>query len=293
MRTFRDIAFARCVPVTVLLSAALLPGCVLAQDAQPVDPVALVRSASWNELHSSGNREHFRYRLEKVDAKGSSVKEIVETRDGDVARLLEKNGKPLTPEEQQAEVNRLNNLAAHPELQQHRQKKEQEDSGRADEMVRLLPDAFLYTYKGMVDGPSGPAYRLAFQPNPKFQPPDREAEVYAGMAGELWIDKAEKRMAKLDAHLINDVDFGWGIVGRLYKGGSILVEQKDVGEDHWEQTHMVLDLTGKILMMKGISFKTTETASGFAPVEKTMGYQDAIHLLLHQSGEGQASRAAQ
>ncbi len=160
-------------------------------------------------------------------------------------------------------------------------------------MVRLLPDAFLYTYQGIVEGPSGPAYRLTFQPNPRFQPPDREAEVYAGMAGELWIDQAEKRMAKLDAHLINDVDFGWGIVGRLYRGGSILVEQKDVGEHHWEQTHMVLDLTGKILMMKNISFKTTETASGFTPVESTIGYQDAIRLLLNQPAQGGVTQAAQ
>ena len=59
-----------------------------------------------------------------------------------------------------------------------------------------------------------------------FIPPDREAQVYHGMAGELWIDCAQKRMSRLDAHLISDVNFGWGVIGRLYKGGTILVSRR-------------------------------------------------------------------
>jgi hypothetical protein len=254
------------------------------------DTVALVRDATWNELHSSTTERHpFRFRLRKADEKGSTTKEIVQTRDGDVARLIAVNDKPLTPEEQQKETERLNNLLAHPELQAHRQKKEKEDSDRGDEMVRLLPDAFLYTYHGIVPGPNGPSYRLTFQPNPKFLPPDREAEVYHGMAGELWIDVAEKRLTKLDGHLISDVNFGWGVIGRLFKGGQILVEQKDVGMHHWEQIHLRLDLTGKILMVKPLNIQTTEDASDFHPVEKEMTYQDAIKLL--QRGETGSTQA--
>ena len=245
-----------------------------------VDTVALVRDATWNELHSSTTERHpFRFRLRKADEKGSTTKEIIQTRDGDVAHLIAVNDKPLTPETQQRETERLNNLLAHPELQANRQKKEKADSDRGDEMVRLLPDAFLYTNHGIVPGPNGPSYRLTFEPNPKFLPPDREAEVYHGMAGELWIDVAERRLTRLDGHLISDVNFGWGVIGRLYKGGTILVEQKDVGMHHWEQIHLRLDLNGKILMVKPLRIQTTEDAWDFHPVEKEMTYQDAIKLL--------------
>lgn len=257
------------------------------QESSPEDTVALVRDASWNEMHASNtSNQPFRYRLHKSDEKGSSTKEIVETRDGDVARLLELNDRPLTPDQQQREMARLANLLAHPELQAHRRRKEKEDSNRANEMVRLLPDAFLYTDLGIVPGPSGPAHRLSFKPNPAFIPPDRETEVYHGMAGELWIDVAEKRMAKLDGRLISDVNFGWGMIGRLNKGGTILVVQKDVGMHHWEQTQLQLNLTGRILLVKDLTIKTTEAASDFHPVEKQMTYQDAIHLLQQQSPGG-------
>ena len=266
---------------SLLLGAATgVSGQALSQNGPlAIDPARIVRDASYNELHSSKPGRSFSYRQHKVDPKGSMVKEIVETRDGDVARLIERDGKPLPPEEEKAEIDRLNNLLAHPEIQEHRHKKEQEDSARGDEMVRMLPDAFLFTFDGMVEGPSGLCYRLKFRPNPAFTPPDREGEVYHGMVGELWVDQSQLRLAKIDAHLISDVNFGWGVLGRLYKGGSILVQNADVGLHHWETIHMKLNLQGKLLMLKSVDYSTTEDFSDFKIQPQELGYQEAIRLL--------------
>ena len=255
------------------------------------DPTALVRRACKNEL-APGNGHPYKYKLHKIDDGKITTKEIVETKDGDVARLIAVDDKPLPPDAQQAEIDRLNNLLEHPEIQEHRHKKEQEDSNRENEMIRLLPDGFLFHYEGMAEGPNGPAFRLSFKPNPNFQPPDREAQVYHGMAGELWIDQREERMVTLKAHLISDVDFGWGILGKLYKGGSILVEQKDVGDGHWEGTHMKLDLHGKALMIKTLTFETTEDGSDFEPVPPEWSYKEAVHMLLNNDfGKGETQTA--
>jgi hypothetical protein len=286
LRPYRMLCF-----ISLVLPILIIPQATVAQAADTgIDPVAIVRRASQNELHSSNGNHPYRYKLHKIDDAKITTKEIIETKDGDVARLIAIDDKPLDTDARQAELDRLNNLAAHPELQEHRHKKEQEDSDRANKMIRLLPDAFVYKYEGMVDGPNGACYRLSFQPNPNFEPPDREAQVYHGMAGELWIDKAQERMVKLDAHLIADVDFGWGILGRLYKGGSILVEQADVGEHHWETTHMKLSLTGKALLIKSLSFQTTEDASDFQPVPPETGYQNAIKMLLSNNESAQVAQ---
>jgi hypothetical protein len=289
-------------PVSAPLGASVLAGALflgaatatsgqaLSQNGNPaVDPAKIVRDASYNELHSSKPGRSFSYRQHKVDSKGSVVKEIVETKDGDVARLIEKDGKPLPPEEEQAEIDRLNNLLAHPEVQEHRHKKEQEDSARGDEMVRMLPDAFLFTFDGMVEGPNGLCYRLKFRPNPAFTPPDREGEVYHGMVGELWVDQAQLRLVKIDAHLISDVNFGWGVLGRLYKGGSILVQNADVGLHHWETIHMNLNLRGKLFMLKSVDFSTTEDFSDFKIQPQELGYQEAIRLLQKIPGAAQVA----
>jgi len=284
-------------PAVVWLAVALLPCVVGVAPAQTSpgaagDPVALVRRASQNELRSTAPAYPVRYKLRKQEDKGITTKEIVETKDGDVARLIAKDDKPLTPVDDRIELDRLNSLLAHPEIQEHRRKREQEDSSRADEMTRLLPDGFLYTYVGMVPGPNGPAYRLSFKPNPNFNPPDREAQVYHGMVGELWIDQGQERIVKLDAHLIADVNFGWGILGKLYKGGSLTIEQRDVGHRHWETTLMKLNLTGMALMVKPLSYQTTETATDFQPVPLNMSYQDAVHLLVGDNSGPQLARSA-
>jgi len=268
-------------------------GCsAVAQEvANSPETLALVRRASQNELHSPAAPYPVRYKLRKQESKGITTKEIVETKDGDVARLIAINDKPLTPDQEKAELDRLNNLLAHPEIQEHRRKREQEDSGRADEMTQMLPDAFIFKDLGIVEGSSGPAHRLAFEPNPSFKPPDHEGEVYHGMEGELWIDVAQERIVKMDAHLIQDVEFGWGILGKLYKGGTLSIEQKDVGHHHWEATLLKLNLTGVALMIKPLSFETYETSTDFQSVPLNMSYQDAVHLLESDSNGAQVAAA--
>jgi hypothetical protein len=249
--------------------------------AMDVTPEEAVARASRNEL-ATHHAHPYRYQLHKIDNGKISTKEIIETQDGDVARLIAVNNHPLFPDAEAAEIQRLQNLLADPAIQAHRKKREQADTDRANEMLRLLPTAFVYRFEGMVEGPNGPCYRLSMRPNPNFNPPDRQAEVLHGMAGELWIDQKQERMVKLNVHLIVDVEFGWGIFGRLDKGGTILVEQRDVGNGHWEQTLLHLHLHGTILMFKSLTIDTNETESDFSPVPMDWTYQDAVRALLSE-----------
>ena len=79
-----------------------------------------------------------------------------------------------------------------------------------------------------------------------------EANIFRGLAGELWIDQAQERLTRLDAHVIANVDFGWGILGKLDKGGTIQLEQSDIGNHDWELTTLKLNLKGKALMLKSL-----------------------------------------
>jgi hypothetical protein len=270
-------------PLSILLAGSLLLTVSAAPAHPQEDPQSLVRRAAHNEL--DGNDQHltFRFILKKTDEKGTTTKEIVETKDGDVARLIERNGQPLTPDEENVERKRLDDLLADPDKQARRHKREQQDAKRGDELVQVLPNAFLYKFSAVEQGPNGPAYKLSFQPDPRFTPPDYEARVFHGMAGDLWVDQKQTRMVRFDAHLISDVDFGWGVLGKLYKGGTITVEQKDVGSSHWEQTHMKLNLTGREMMVKDLKEQTTEDESSFHLVPSSWTYQDAVHFLQSQS----------
>jgi hypothetical protein len=252
------------------------------------DPTALVRRAIQNREDAAKTHRPLRYLLRKTDDHRDTTKDIIETDQGDVARLIAINNQPLTAEANQAELDRLNTLANHPEIQEHRHQREQKDAARVNRLMRLLPDAFLYRDQGTTPCPAGAAparsgeatcHHLSFSPNPSFEPPDVEGNIFHGLAGELWIDQAQERLTRLDAHVIANVDFGWGILGKLDKGGTIQLEQSDIGGGDWELTTLKLNLKGQALMLKSLYIQLTEQATHFSQVPEGTDYHKAIKLL--------------
>jgi hypothetical protein len=249
------------------------------QPPASIDATALVRRAVQHRLDAERSHHPVRYLIHRTDERHDTTKAIIETVDGEVARLVELDGKPLSAEAERAEQERLDTLSNHPEMQQHRHKSEQKDAERVNRLLALLPDAFLYRLEGMAPCAADQCYRLSFTPNPHFTPPNMEADLLRGVAGEVWIDAAQERLTRLEGHFIADVDFGFGILGKLNKGGTVLLEQSDVGGHDWELTRLTLHVTGKALMVKSLSFQINEEASGFAPVAPGLRYRDAIQLL--------------
>jgi hypothetical protein len=98
------------------------------------------------------------------------------------------------------------------------------------------------------------------------------------MTGELWIDPRQERVTRLDGQLQQDVDIGWGILGRLYKGGTILIDQADVGEHQWRIVHFDMKMSARVVFKTRV-FDTTEDQSQFVPVPPGLRYQQAIALL--------------
>ncbi len=279
--------------------------------AAPNDPGAVVRRAVDHHLAEEAAHKPLRFALHRKDEHHDITREVVETPQGDVAMVIASNGAPLSPDARQAQIARLDNLAAHPELQAHRQNREREDNARIDKLMRLLPDAFVYRYVDTepctvtrapdIPLPGAPAmpvpttpaaadlcYRMSFTPNPHWDPPDTEAKILRGMAGDLWMEKSQERLYRLSAHLITDVDFGWGIVGRLDKGGTIDLEQTQIGTGDWELTRMKLNLTGKLLMFKSITVQLSEEMGRFSPVPPNTDYREAIRMLKGSQAGGTA-----
>ncbi len=264
------------------LVASVFAGSALAQTAAtaPVNPVALVRRAVQLRLEEEKSHRPVRYVLRKTDGDHETTKEIIETRDGDVARLIEINGKPLTVEQEQAEMNRLDALAEHPEMQARRHRSEQRDAARIDQLVGMLPDSEIYKLEGMVPCGASQCYRLSFTPNPKFDPPSIEADVVRGFAGEVWIEETQQRLVRLDAHLVRDVNIGFGILGRLDEGGTMQLQQEfESSAQEWQPTGLKMNLSGKALMVKTVNIRINEVASDFAPVSPELGFREAIAML--------------
>jgi hypothetical protein len=244
----------------------------------------LVRRAIQNEEKGSNEKIRYMYRLRTESPKGSKTQQLVETSEGVVGRLIAVNDKPPSPAERAQDDQKLETLVKDPQARAKKQKQQKDDEARVTRMVGSLPDAFVYEYDGTTATPNGEAIRLRFKPNPNWDPPDRERQVFQGMNGIMLIDPHQERLVKMEATLFRDVNFGWGFFGHLDKGGQFIVEQSRIGGDRWETTDMRLRFTGKILLFKNLNIQEHESASDYRPVPYDLTFAQGVDLLKKQDG---------
>jgi hypothetical protein len=272
--------------ILVLPLAGLVPlrlqGQAAAAALSPADAAALVQRALAIEARAAADLSRaaypMRYRLRKTSPRLTSIKEIVETRDGDVARLLSIDDQPLSPADEQKEEARLDALSNDPDLQKHRKQSEDSDTARALKVLRVLPNAFLYRYKSTETAATGSVEEFTFKPNPRFVPPDLETGILTAMAGEIWIDPVEQRVVRLAGSLQEDKDFGWGLLGELDKGGWVEIDQADVGGHQWRIVHLKLVMNGRVLF-KAKNSNSVQEYTEFVPLPGDLTYKQAIQML--------------
>ncbi len=228
----------------------------------------LVRRAVENELKPESNTQHFTYRDQKLKENGSrETKQMISTSQGVMlSRIIAIDGKPLDPQQRQKEDQRLQRLLDDPSQLTAKKKEQAEDDERVRKMVGALPDAFIFEYAGSEQGKTGEIKILKFRPNPNYDPPTRELQVYQGMEGMMKVAVPQNHIVLLEAKLFRQVNFGWGILGHLNPGGQFIIEQSEITPEHWDLTHMKLNFTGKALFFKTINIQEDEWTSDYREV---------------------------
>ncbi len=262
-----------------------------AQENPAEAPAQLVREVVYNELHDHQLHGYWRYRIVQQAQKQTRVSEQIETADGPVLRLIAADGRPLNAATEHQETERLQHLLNSPDEQARQRQDYAADEKRIGRILALLPDAFLFEY----ENPENGAYRLRFRPNPSYPPHSIEARIFHAMQGELWVDARSKRLARLDGTLDENVDFGYGLLGRLYKGGWFRLVRTQVSSTDWKTAQLEVHMSGRALLFKTIAHETSETRSGFTPVMVRLSLAQGVSLLgglPAQSARGAAPVAA-
>ena len=266
----RTIARMSKRPAAALL---VLPLLVLAAWARPVpkqsaaglslpkDGRAIVASAAATEL-ASDRTDHtaYIYRDHDVTPGNDTLFLMVETPQGNLKRTLEDHGQPLSPEARRVDDLRIHGLMNDANAQQHQRKDAVHDDEQAEQLLKLLPNAFLWS----IASENGDLITLDFKPDPNFDPDNMEARVFAAMAGQVVVAKGDNRIRTIKGKLVEDVKIAYGIVGRLHKGGTFQVERREIAPHHWQVTELHVHLEGKVFF-KTIGSQEDEHKTDFKP----------------------------
>jgi hypothetical protein len=250
----------------------------------PNDATQYVRETiKYQMAADAADHTHWRYRIHREDEKGAQDRDVIDTKEGQLARTLLINGQPLTAEQRAADEARMKKLVEDAGERAKRDKRAKDDEEKGTQMLKAIPDAFIFKYEGAENG----QVRLSFFPNPHYNAPTRELQVFRSLSGTMWIDRAGRRLSRLDGTLFEDVTFGWGLLGRLNKGGTFSVTQSRVGDDHWEIVTLDVRMSGRAVIFKSINVKQKQRFTNFRRVSDNLTISEAYQLL--EQGEGPVS----
>lgn len=223
-----------------------------------------------------------RYRVHTVDAKGDRLREVVECSGGSVSRLLAIDGKPLTVDQEATERKRLQDLAQDPDNFAHHSEEDAKGRKLARDLIRLMPDAMVYTPVPSEDGRAAdgsPTLAFDFAPNPQWHPPTTISEALTGLRGRVWVNTRSGYVERLQGEVFRSINFGYGMVAHIFPGGRVELQQTDVGDGRWLYKHFAQNLRIRALMLKTIQINTKIDTSDYQTVPATLTYQQAIALL--------------
>lgn len=268
--------------------AAILSVASPSDNPPPSDPNQFVREMVQHELDAENkDHTHWRYRIHKEQDSYAQDRDVIQTKEGSLARTLLINGQPLTAEQRVRDVERMKRLVEDPSEREKRDHREKQDADKARELLRAIPDAFIFKYDGTDEGLT----RLTFIPNPHYSPPTRELMVYHAMVGKLWIDRAAMRLAMIEGRLVEEVKFGWGLLGHLDKGGTFKVVQKNVGDNHWDTVFLEINMQGRIIFFKSLSVKQREILSDFRRMSDNLTMSGAYDILQENKSSVSANQS--
>jgi hypothetical protein len=232
---------------------------------------------------------YLRYRMHEIDEKGDRLRDQIETPEGSVARIIQRDGRPLTPDEDTAERQRLNDLLASPASFARHIRTEQNNKQTGVNLLKLMSDAMLWSYApgqpqlaGQSSAQSSDAPALIvldFKPNPKWSPPNLEAEPLTGLEGRIWIDPRTRHLVRLEGDLSHAVNIGWGMIAHIYPGGTVTLQQTNVSGQRWIVEHVVEKISLRALLVKTVNQQLIYDTADYQPVP-AMTYQQAIKILL-------------
>jgi hypothetical protein len=241
------------------------------------DAIQVINAAVESQLEADRvDHSNWIYRERNPSPGHDAIYNCVGSPEGEVRRLIELNGNPPDAATAEAEADRITQYVNSPAEQAASRKNGAHDDVQATELLKMLPRAFLWT----ITSETPELITLDYRPNPKFDGPDMQSRVMSTMAGQMVIARNGNhyRIRTFRGALVSDFKIGYGLLGRLYKGGTFDIERREVGPGYWEITETHVHIAGHALIFKTIGTQEDEVKYDWKP-SPAGNLREAAHIL--------------
>ncbi len=177
-----------------------------------------------------------------------------------IARLIEKNGVPLdekaqhkADEDAQKAVAEVDKQIAKKEAKAADGNPHNDENGRTSIAELLRASNLINPRRERFRGRD--VIVFDFEPNPNFDYKNAKSilKFFGKTAGVMWIDEQDKEAVRIEAVLADSFKIGGGLVAKLKKGASFVLEQERVNDEVWLPSTADINLSVRVLLVKGIN----------------------------------------
>ena len=231
------------------------------------DPVELVRRSIAQDQLGWVRMKDYTWQAQSVEKHLDSHGKIVSTKreawetlmlDGQpYRRTLQRDGKPLSEDEQRGEQQKLDRETRRlnsemPAGKQRRLEEAEKRRRREFAFLSELPELFDLKFEGdsMVDG--RPVWVVSGAPRPGAMAKSSDARMLLKVRGRVWIDKTSYQWARVEAETTDTIS--WGLfLARLNPGAKLVFEQAEVAPDLWFPKRLHLIGSGRVGLVKRLA----------------------------------------
>jgi hypothetical protein len=259
--------------LAVVLALALIPEAF----AAGLDPQELIRCvAERDERIVDATRDYtFKQRTVRQQLDRSGQVKDTKSRTWEIdyfhgrpySRLIEEDGKPLSPEQERREKEKLERelekrRKESPREREKRLEKERRDLEERREMLQEMTEGYRWRLAGEETVSGVRTVILDAMPRPEFRPRTRGGKILKNLRGRMWVDPRECRVARIEAEVLDTVAFGWFLF-RLEPGSNFQFELSRNEDGVWLPRRFHLRGGGRLVLLKGYNFQLQSQFFGY------------------------------
>jgi hypothetical protein len=241
--------------------AGIFAARLCAQTSPPVvvDPLALIREVEAHQRTLDQLRENFTFHevieTDTLDSKGavtgktSDEREVFFVNRHRLTRLIKKDGKPLTGKDEKNEDERVKKAT-----EKATKTPLDHDSFREGgdlELSRILT-VMNISHPRRVTVNGRPALAFDFTGDRHANAHGVSLSAARKMSGTVWVDEADRQVARLEATLDDNFRLGAGLLATVQKGTYVRMEQSHVGDGLWLPSTSEVHVIARELLVKGL-----------------------------------------
>jgi len=153
-----------------------------------------------------------------------------------VHKLVKKDGKELSAEEQKKESDRIDKEVA--KAKERRTKaeakgQETDSNGHEEITVSRFLELGSFTNPRRLRLADRDTIAVDYAGDPKAKTRNRSEDVVRDLAGTVWVDEQDHVISRLEGHLLNTFKIGGGLLVNIQKDTNFAMDQKKINDEVW------------------------------------------------------------